>query len=35
MEVTIKDFADKLGDDHPAIQRLRELDSEMKALLNK
>lgn len=35
IEVTIKDFADKLGEDHPAIQRLRDLDSEMKALLSK
>lgn len=34
IDVTIKDFADKLGDDHPAIRRLRDLDKEMKGLLN-
>ena len=33
IEVTIKDFSAKLGEDHPSIQRLWELDSEMKALL--
>ena len=33
IEVTIHDFADKLGEDHPSLQRLRDLDVEMKALL--
>jgi len=33
IEVTIRDFADKLGEDHPSLQRLRDLDAEMKALL--
>ncbi len=31
--VTIMDFEDKLGRGHPSLQRLRELDVEMKALL--
>ena len=33
IEVTVHDFAERLGEDHPSIQRLWELDSEMKALL--
>ena len=33
IEVTVKDFSDRLGEDHPSIQRLWELDSEMKTLL--
>lgn len=33
MQVTIGDFASKLGADHPAIQRLRDLHEEMSALL--
>ena len=33
IDVTIRDFADKLGKDHPSIQRLRDLDAEMKGLL--
>lgn len=33
IEVTIRDFADKLGEDHPSLERLRALDAEMKALL--
>lgn len=31
--VTIMDFEDKLGEGHPALQRLRDLDVEMKTLL--
>jgi uncharacterized protein len=34
IEVTIRDFAERLGDEHPSIQRLRDLDVEMKALLD-
>jgi len=34
IEVTIRDFASRLGEDHPSIQRLRDLDVEMKALLD-
>ena len=34
IEVTIRDFAERLGEDHPSIQRLRDLDAEMKALLD-
>jgi uncharacterized protein len=34
IEVTIRDFAEKLGKDHPSIQRLRDLDFEMKTLLD-
>ena len=33
IEVTVHDFTERLGEDHPSIQRLWELDSEMKALL--
>ena len=33
IEVTVHDFAERLGEVHPSIQRLWELDSEMKALL--
>ena len=33
ISVTIMDFQDKLGKDHPALERLRKLDVEMKALL--
>jgi len=33
IEVTINQLAAKLGSDHPSIQRLRVLDSEMKKLL--
>jgi uncharacterized protein len=33
IEVTIRDFSDKLGESHPSLQRLRGLDAEMKALL--
>jgi uncharacterized protein len=35
IEFTINDFSKKLGEDHPSIQRLRELDSEIKTLLGK
>jgi uncharacterized protein len=34
ISVTMKDFAHKLGQDHPSIQRLHDLDVEMRALLN-
>jgi len=34
IEVTIRDFAGRLGKDHPSIHRLREFDAEMKALLD-
>jgi len=33
IEVTVRDFSDRLGEDHPSIQRLWDLDTEMKALL--
>ena len=33
IEVTVRDFSDKLGEDHPSLQRLRDLDVEMKRLL--
>ncbi len=33
IEVTVRDFSDRLGEDHPSIQRLWNLDTEMKALL--
>ena len=33
IEVTARDFSERLGEDHPSIQRLWDLDSEMKALL--
>ena len=33
IEVTVRDFAERLGHEHPSIQRLRDLDTEMKALL--
>jgi uncharacterized protein len=33
IDVTIHDFEDKLGKDHPSIQRLRDLDVEMRGLL--
>lgn len=33
IEVTVRDFSDKLGEDHPSLERLRGLDAEMKALL--
>ena len=33
IEVTVKDFAMRLGEDHPSLQRLRDFDAEMKALL--
>ena len=33
IEVTISQLAVKLGSDHPSIQRLRDLDAEMKKLL--
>ena len=34
ISVTIKDFADRLGWDHPAIERLHKLQQEMEGLLN-
>ena len=34
IEVTVRDFAERLGEDHPSIQRLWDLDSEMKVLLD-
>jgi uncharacterized protein len=34
IEVTIKEFSKRLGDDHPSIQRLWDLDSEMKSLMD-
>jgi len=33
IEVTVHDFAEQLGENHPSIQRLWDLDSEMKSLL--
>ena len=33
IEVTVRDFSERLGEDHPSIQRLWDLDAEMKALL--
>jgi uncharacterized protein len=35
IEFTINDFSKKLGEDHPSIQRLRELDLEIKTFLGK
>lgn len=34
IDVTIKFFEDRLGKDHPSIQRLKNLDIEMKKLLS-
>jgi uncharacterized protein len=34
IEVTINQLAEKLGNDHPSIPRLRDLDAEMKRLLS-
>jgi len=34
ISVTMKDFANRLGEDHPSIKRLHDLDVEMRRLLD-